>query len=62
MDEIRVADWDVTEHDQVFCKVIERATQYNLKLNLDKCPIRKAEVSYVGHLLTAEDLKPDPGK
>ena len=61
-DVIIVAGRDVTEHDQVFHKVIERATQYNLKMNLDKCQIRKAEVPYVDHLLTTEGLKPDPEK
>ena len=34
----------------------------NLKLNLDKCHIRKAEVSYIGHCLTKEGLKLDPEK
>ena len=34
----------------------------NLKLNLDKCHIRKAGVSYIGHCLTKEGLKPDPEK
>ena len=62
MDDIIVAGRDVTEHDQVLHKVTERVTQYNLKLNAKKCQIRKAEVPYVGHLLTAEGLKPDPEK
>ena len=60
MDDIIVAGRHVTEHDQVLHKVTERFTKYNLKLNTKKCQIRKAEVPYVGHLLTAEGLKPDP--
>ena len=59
---IKVAGRDVRKHDQVLHKVMERVTQYNLKLNPEKSQIRKAEVPYVGHLLTAEGLKPDPEK
>ncbi|KAF7644166.1 hypothetical protein LDENG_00226580, partial [Lucifuga dentata] len=44
------------------CKVVERATSYNLKLNFTKCHIRQAQVPYLGHLLTADGLKPDPAK
>lgn len=40
----------------------ERATSYNLKLNFNKCHIRQSAVPYVGHLITAEGLKPDPAK
>ena len=32
----------------------------NLKLNMQKCKVRQKEVRYVGHLLTADGLKPDP--
>ena len=36
--------------------------EYNLKLNRGKCEIKRTEVKYVGHLLTAEGVKPDPEK
>ena len=62
MDDILVAARTVEEHDIILRKVIDRATQFNLKLNMDKCLIRRSEVQYVGHLLTSEGLKPDPRK
>jgi len=62
MDDILVAARTVAEDDRILKKVIYRATQYNLKLNMDKCLIRRSEVQYVGHLLTSEGLKPDPRK
>ncbi|XP_041369667.1 uncharacterized protein K02A2.6-like [Gigantopelta aegis] len=49
MDDILVAARTVEEHDIILRKVIDRTTQYNLKLNMDKCLIRRSEVQYVGH-------------
>ncbi|XP_062596233.1 uncharacterized protein K02A2.6-like [Saccostrea cucullata] len=40
MDDILIGGRDVEQHDQIFRKVTERASQYNLKLNYDKCEIR----------------------
>ena len=62
MDDILIAGSNTEQHDAVLCKVIERATTYNLKLNLQKCLIRQPAVPYIGHLLTSEGLKPDPSK
>ena len=62
MDDILVAGKNMKDHDVTLRKVIEKATEYNLKLNMDKCSIRQTSVTYVGHLLTADGLKPDPNK
>ncbi|CAG2214759.1 unnamed protein product [Mytilus edulis] len=42
--------------------VLDRAREYNLKLSAGKCEISKPEVTYVGHRLTSEGVKPDPEK
>nr|XP_022311305.1 uncharacterized protein K02A2.6-like [Crassostrea virginica] len=62
MDDILIGGRDVEHHDQILRKVIERATKYNLKLNYDNCEIRQPQVSYVGHLITENGIKPDPTK
>ena len=62
MDDILIAAPTMTEHDQILKKVVERATSYNLRLNFNKCHIRQTAVPYVGHLITADGLKPDPAK
>ena len=62
MDDILVAAPTMKEHDEILSKVVERATNYNLRLNFSKCHIRQAAVQYVGHLITADVLKPDPAK
>ena len=50
----------VLVHDEVLKKVIERATEWNLKLNYQKRQIRKSQVKYVGHIVTAGELQVDP--
>ena len=62
MDDILIAGRDMKHHDQILHQVIERATSYNLRLNYEKCHIRQPSVRYIGHLITAEGLKPDPEK
>ena len=62
MDGILVAGRDISHHDSVLEKVLYRAKSYNLKLNFDKVRVRKQQVPYVGHIISAEGLKPDPEK
>ena len=62
MDDILVAAATKSEHDKILKKVIERATEWNLKFNYQKCQIRKSQVKYVGHIVTAGGLQVDPDK
>ncbi len=62
MDDILVAGRDEAHHNKVLKEVLQRATNYNLKLNFEKVKVRKNEVPYVGHIISAEGLKPDPEK
>lgn len=62
MDDILIATSTMKEHDAIFCKVVQRVTSYNLKLNFDKRHIHQSAAPHVGHLITADGLKPDPAK
>ena len=62
VDDIFVWGSTVEEHDLRLRQVIDRARVYNPKLNSSKCKVRKHKVSYVGHLITSEGLKPGPEK
>ena len=42
--------------------VLKRSREVGLKFNPHKAKLRVPEVSYVGHLFTADGLKPDPEK
>ena len=43
-------------------QVLERARKRNLKLNKSKCQIKKDPITYIGHILSKDGLKPDPKK
>ena len=45
-------------HDEQLCMVLERCRE----TNLEKCRFHVPEVSYVGHVLSSDGLKPDPWK
>ena len=62
MDDILIAGKTPQEHDRIMRKVVERATEWNLKLNFDKCQVKQPRVTYVGHLVTDQGLQPDPEK
>jgi len=62
IDDILIAGDDIAHHDAILRQVIGRATEYNLKLNYDKCLIRQQRVPYMGHILTANGLQADPRK
>ena len=62
MDDIMIAGKTPQEHDRIMRTVVERATEWNLKLNFDKCQVKQPRVTYVGHLVTDQGLQPDPDK
>ena len=62
VDDLLIWGRDTEEHDERLRKVLERARSYNVKLNMEKCQLRRPSVTYIGHQLTASGLKPDPNK
>ena len=62
MDDILIAGKTPQEHNRIMRKVVERATEWNLKLNFDKGQVKQPRVTYVGHLVTGQGLQPDPEK
>ena len=62
IDDILIAGKDRKHHDQILKKVLKRATDYNLKLNLEKVRIRQTSVVYCGHVISTDGLKADPEK
>ncbi len=62
VDDILVWGENEQQHDKRLEKVMQRIRERNIKLNPEKCTFKANEVSYMGHLLTADGLKPDPEK
>ena len=62
MDDILVWGENKEQHDKRLKKLLDRVRSINLKLNKDKCKIGLTEIQYIGHILSASGLKPDPSK
>lgn len=62
VDDILIWGCSEMEHDARIRRVMEIVRKHNVKLNKEKCKFKKQQVSYLGHILTTEGLKPDPEK
>ncbi len=52
----------IANHDERFIKLMRRCREKGIHLNAGKLELKCSEVSYIGHQLTADGLKPDPSK
>jgi transposase InsO family protein len=62
VDDVIVSGRTKAEHDSNLRAALDRGHQKNLRFNPEKLEVGVQEVSYFGHLLTSEGLKPDPKK
>ena len=61
-DDIIVAGKTQQEHDDNLRQLLQRAREHNVRFNRDKIQLNQTEVNYLGHIVSAEGLKPDPSK
>ncbi|CAC5421701.1 unnamed protein product [Mytilus coruscus] len=50
------------DHDSKLKALLVRCRERNIKINKDKFMLRVTAMPYIGHLLTADGVKPDPEK
>lgn len=62
IDDIIVIGCSVNHHISNLREVFHRLRQYNLKLNPTKCNFFKADVTYLGHHISANGIQPDKSK
>ncbi|KAK3728734.1 hypothetical protein QZH41_002654 [Actinostola sp. cb2023] len=62
LDDIVVYSGTFEEHLERLEKLFNRLREHGLTLQPDKCHFLKREVTYVGHLLSAEGITTDPEK
>jgi hypothetical protein len=62
LDDIVIYAKSLSEHDAKLREVLERLRKHNLKLQPDKCEFLRTEVTYLGHVITEDGVRPDPGK
>ena len=61
-DDIIIWGKTVDEHNERLEQTLNAVMKAGMKLNLKKCEILKEEITFLGHLLTSEGIKPDPQK
>lgn len=50
------------QHDQHIRKVLKLLQEHSLHLNPAKCEFFRTNISYLGHIISADGLSPDPAK
>lgn len=62
LDDIVVFSSSLQEHMTHLKLVFQKLAQANLKLQIEKSEFLKKEIEYLGHIVTAEGIKPNPKK
>nr|XP_033936287.1 uncharacterized protein K02A2.6-like [Pseudochaenichthys georgianus] len=62
MDDIIIHGSNTSEHDERLQKVLDRLESAGLKLNNEKCVLRKEELHFLGQVINKDGVRPDPAK
>ncbi|KAL1258945.1 hypothetical protein QQF64_009522 [Cirrhinus molitorella] len=62
LDDLIVFGRSLEEHEERLLKVLDRLGEVGLKLSPDKCQICQTQVKYLGHVVSADGVSPDPSK
>lgn len=62
MDDVLIWGQDQQQHDSRLHTVLRKLQDAGVTLNMEKCELRKTEVKFLGHILSAHGIKPDPDK
>lgn len=62
LDDILVFSSSLQEHTESLQKILSTLDNFNLKIQIDKSEFLRKDVEYLGHVITAEGVKPNPDK
>lgn len=62
LDDIVIFADTLENHNRRLKEVFKRLSDFNLKIQPDKCEFLRREVMYLGHLITETGVKPNPDK
>jgi len=62
LDDIIVFAPTFNEHLRRLQEVLQRLSNAGLKVKVSKCQFAQREVRYLGHIVSAEGIRPDPAK
>ncbi|KAB0796868.1 hypothetical protein PPYR_10929 [Photinus pyralis] len=58
-DDLIIAAEDEVTHDKIFSKVMDKASQYNVKFNYSKIQYKVGKVMYLGLIFNEQGVRPD---
>jgi hypothetical protein len=62
VDDILILGETLDEHNSKLREVFQKLREFNITIEPDKCEFFKEELSYFGHIVTADGVKPDRKK
>lgn len=62
LDDIVIVGRNLKEHLENLGLVLKRLSEFNLKIQLDKCEFLRKEAEFLGHIISADGVKPNPEK
>ena len=62
LDDLIVFGRTLEEHEERLLKVLDRLAEVGLKISVDKCQFCLPKVKYLGHIVSADGVSPDPVK
>jgi hypothetical protein len=62
LDDVLICSETAEEHYAHLSQVLSCLRQYGLKAKMSKCDFFKAELKFLGHIVSANGMKPDPSK
>ncbi|BES87348.1 Hypothetical protein NTJ_00154 [Nesidiocoris tenuis] len=62
MDDVLIFGPSKEEHDKTLRLVLERFQKFNVTLNKQKCSFRTDQTTFLGHVISADGISPDPKK
>jgi hypothetical protein len=62
LDDIVIYGSSLRDHNNKLIDVFNRLRQHNLKLQPSKCSFLRKEITYLGHVISEDGIKPDPDK
>lgn len=62
MDDIVVYGTDEADHKIKLDRVLDRLSKYGFKIRFEKCNFFASHIKYLGHIIDANGIQPDPSK
>lgn len=62
LDDIIIIGYNLENHLDNVSKILKRLSDFNLKVQLDKCEFLKTETEFLGHVITPNGIKTNPDK